>query len=591
MINIFHTIWYFFKPYKVHLLILCVLSLLVGVLEAANVAAVYPILSEAFDTAGQDSFVLSLIFDAAKLLPIDDPFISNCVIFLIIAALAFLANIAAINFRVRLGTRLVEENQRLLFNNLMRADYEYFVAHKQGDLIYNTASAPVSLSTVINVASQLIGLAILIISIVILLFSISWQGTLAVLFIGVIYYFFIRYLGRAISYRAGKGEVEASREGTVILNEAITGIKQIKAFAAVDSWIERFGRIMKERWYHSRRRTIWQQVPAPILMLLLYLVVGIIALVIKLLAPGNFMDLIPVFGTFAFAMFRLFPIIGSISGLTMQVIGVLPNVEIMNAMRNELSSAVPDAGKDFPSLNSEIRFEKVSFGYQGRSKSLEDITFTVNKGEMTAIVGRSGIGKTTIVNLVLGLYQPDKGEVTVDGVNLSEYRVSTWLEKVGFVDQDTFITNDTIRNNITFRSEKYTDEEIVEAAEFADAHGFISELPDGYNTLVGDKGLKLSAGQRQRIAVARAMIRKPQVLIFDEATNALDNISEAAVQRAINEISKEHTVIVIAHRLSSVINADKIIVLGDRKVIEQGTHEELLEKKGLYWELYNTDAE
>lgn len=581
----------FFCPHKWHVLVLCVLSLLVGVLEAANVAAVYPILSEAFDTGAQESFVLSLMFDAAGILPIDDPFIAYGVLFLVIAVLAFLANIAAINFRVRLGTRLVEENQKSIFNRLMRADYQYFVEHKQGDLIYNTASAPVSLSTVINVASQLIGLAILIISIMVLLFSISWQGTLAVLFVGVIYYYFIRYLGRAVSYRAGKGEVEATREGTVILNEAITGVKQIKAFAAVDGWIDRFNRIMKERWYHFRKRTVWQQVPAPILMLVLYLVVGIIAIAIKLLAPGDFMDLIPVFGTFAFAMFRLFPIIGNISNMTMQVIGVLPNVEIMNAMRNELSAGVPDAGKDFPALNSEIRFEKVSFGYKGRSRSLEDITFAIRKGEMTAIVGRSGIGKTTIVNLVLGLYQPDKGEITVDGVDLGEYKLSSWLEKVGFVDQDTFITNDTIRNNITFRSNSYSGEEIVEAARFADAHDFITEMPDGYDTLVGDKGLKLSAGQRQRIAVARAVIRKPELLIFDEATNALDNISEAAVQRAIEQISQNKTVIVIAHRLSTVIGADKIIVLGDRKVLEQGTHQELLDKKGMYWELYRSQVD
>ena len=590
MTNIISMIWSFFSPHKWHVLVLCVLSLLVGVLEAANVAAVYPILSEAFDTGAQDSFVLSLIFDAAKLLSIEDPFISYGVLFLIIAVLAFLANIAAINFRVRLGTRLVEENQKSLFDKLMKADYQYFVEHKQGELIYNTASAPVALSTVINVASQLIGLAILIISIIILLFSISWQGTLAVLFIGVIYYFFIRYLGRAISYRAGKGEVEASREGAVILNEAITGVKQIKAFAAVDSWVNRFNRIMKERWYHFRKRTVWQQVPTPILMLVLYLVVGTIALVIKLLAPGNFMDLIPAFGTFAFALFRLFPVIGNISNMTMQVIGVLPNVEIMNTMKDELSADVPDAGKDFSTLNSNIQFENVSFGYKERSRSLEDITFTINKGEMTAIVGRSGIGKTTIVNLILGLYQPDKGEVTVDGVNLGEYKLSTWLEKVGFVDQDTFIINDTVKNNITFRTNEYSEEQIIKAAQFADAHDFITELPDGYNTLVGDKGLKLSAGQRQRIAVARAVIREPELFIFDEATNALDNISEAAVQRAIEQISENRTVIVIAHRLSTIISVDKIIVLGDKKVIEQGTHEELIEKKGKYWELYRNQT-
>ncbi len=147
-----------------------------------------------------------------------------------------------------------------------------------------------------------------------------------------------------------------------------------------------------------------------------------------------------------------------------------------------------------------------------------------------------------------------------------------------------------MENNITFRSGGYSSEEVIKAAKYADAHGFITELPNGYDTFVGDKGMRLSGGQAQRIAVARAMIREPEVLIFDEATNNLDNISEAAVQKAIDEISKDHTVIVVAHRLSTIVNADKIIVLDDGRVVEQGTHEQLVENKGAYWKLYRSQT-
>ena len=176
--------------------------------------------------------------------------------------------------------------------------------------------------------------------------------------------------------------------------------------------------------------------------------------------------------------------------------------------------------------------------------------------------------------------------IEIDGTNIKDYRLGSWLRHVGFVSQDTFILNDTIKNNITFGSDKYSMEEVIEASRYADAHDFISGLPGGYETVVGDKGMSLSGGQAQRIAVARAMIMKPEILIFDEATNNLDNISEVAVQRAIEDISKDHTVIIIAHRLSTVENADKIIMLDKGRIAEQGSHQELLGKKGAYWTLH-----
>ncbi|GAI08786.1 unnamed protein product [marine sediment metagenome] len=192
--------------------------------------------------------------------------------------------------------------------------------------------------------------------------------------------------------------------------------------------------------------------------------------------------------------------------------------------------------------------------------------------------------------MLVRLFDVDKGEIKIDGVNLKRYKLSSWLNQVGFVSQDTFILNDTVENNITFGSDGYSREEVIKAAKYADAHSFITKLPNGYDTLVGDKGMRLSGGQAQRIAVARAMIREPEILIFDEATNNLDNISEVAVQKAIDEVSKDHTVIIIAHRLSTIVNADKILVLEDERVVEEGTHKELMEKRGAYWELYQSQV-
>ena len=589
--NSLRLIWFLVRPYKLQLLLLFVLSLLVGALEAANVAAIYPILSTAFAPGvEQENTILQLFRGIADLLPIANSFLAYCVVFLIIAFLAFAAKILSINYRAGFGARLVERNQAEIFDRVINADYQYFLAHKQGELIYNIWSAPPKLTVLVNSVTELASQIVLSISILVFLFSISWQGTLVVLMVGAVYYAITRWLGEKVTYTSAAGEMGAIREGMVILNEAISGIKQVKAFSAAEEWMSRFGGVMKERLRHLVRRSKWRQYPTPALMLVLYLAVGTIAVSVKLIATGNVLELVPVFGTFAFAIFRLFPILGTVGIFIMQIMGTLPNCEVVYAIRSEELTHIRDGSRKLPSFKSEIKFENVTFGYNRRSQILKNVSVTFPKGTTTAIVGRSGVGKTTAINLLLRLFEPTEGVIRVDGMDLREYKFSSWLGKIGYVSQDTFIFNDTVRNNIIFRSEGYPEQEIIEAATYADAHSFITELQEGYDTPVGDRGLKLSSGQGQRLAVARAMIRKPEILIFDEATNALDSISEASVQKAIDEISKDHTVIVIAHRLSSIINADNVIVLGDGRILEQGTHDELMKRKGAYWELYRSQS-
>ena len=585
-------VWFFLKPYKLHVVSLFILSLMAGVLETTAVATLYPILSSGLDIKlGQGNILFSLIDAIAAMLPAKDIFISYCIFLVLIAILTFVVKLITVFVRVRVVSDMVSKNKEKMFEKYMGAGYQYFIDHKQGELIYNTSIAPGSITALMTAVTTLLSDAVLVISMFVLLFSISWQGAMVAIFLAIGYYFITRYLGTRVSYFTGKGRAEAGTKEDIVLNEVISGIRQVKVFLTQHSWIRKFNSAVKQYWVLYRRDTVWLQIPPLSLVLFLYLAMGIMALVLRIQNPAGFIQLIPVFGTFGIALLRLLPLMSNSGTLMMQIMSSLPNCELVYSTLTGEYSYIQDGKRELTAFQSNISLENVSFSHKGRSKTLEDISITFEKGKTTAIVGPSGAGKTTIVDLLLRLFDPDKGEVKIDGVNLKEYKLSSWLNRIGFVSQDTFIFHDSAKNNITFGSDGYPDEEVIKAAKGANAHNFILEFPEGYDTIVGDRGMRLSGGQRQRIAIARAMVRKPEILILDEATSALDNVSETLVQEAINRVSKERTVIIVAHRLSTIINADKVVVLENGRVMEEGTHEELMKRREVYWNLYKSQKD
>lgn len=323
------------------------------------------------------------------------------------------------------------------------------------------------------------------------------------------------------------------------------------------------------------------------------LLLGILAITYKIVEASSFL-------VFLMALVQVYAPLKSISRGWNQIQESRGGVErVLEILRERPSIQDRDTAVTFPGLREEIRFEDVCFSYDELDPDIEipsdrevrlpvirNVSFSLGAGQVMGLVGPSGAGKSTVVDLVARFYDPQGGRVLVDGRDIREYRYTSYLEAIAIVSQEPFLFNTTIRENIRYGRESATDEEVEQAARIANAHGFIMEQPHGYETRIGDRGVLLSGGQRQRITIARAVLKNAQILIFDEATSSLDSEAEKEVQSAIENLMKERTSFVIAHRLSTIRRADKILVMDEGDVVESGRHEELLERRGRYYELW-----
>lgn len=289
-------------------------------------------------------------------------------------------------------------------------------------------------------------------------------------------------------------------------------------------------------------------------------------------------------------LFLIMRILGPISQINAARNRVVQHIYFLNMLDNFFKETTlkkqKSGDKEFKVIQNSITFDHVNFCYpQNKANVIDNLTMTIPAGKLTAVVGPSGAGKTTLISLLTRFYDVDKGSIKIDGENLNEFNIQKLREHTSIVSQDIFIFNDTVKNNISFALDNVTDEEIIMAAKLASAHEFINNMPEQYDTKLGDKGVRLSGGQKQRIAIARAILRKPTLLIMDEATSHLDTFTEKVIQDAVEELRVGRTVLVIAHRLSTIRKADKVIVLKNGSVAEEGQHDQLKQKKGIYWDM------
>ncbi len=579
---------YFYKPYAYQLVGISICGILFALFESINVAVAFPIVNSMLgpNSMQSGSRIVEYIQKAIQIIPIEDKFVAIFLLFLIVNLLLNLFQYFYETLTEISSYTIMKDFQKKIYKKIISSDYQYFLDNKQGKLMYSMITAPGQMIRVFLVAPKFIVEVLKLSLIVLVLFSISSKFTFGVLLIGIVFYFLTKVIAQKISYNTGKGRVVSGTEQNVLSTEAISGIRQIKVFLASNRWIDKFCKASDDFARLAAKDSLFHSLPRSVLSIIAISILCIAAIIMKVRAGSSFANFMPVICVYFYAFLRIIPSISLFGQMHMQFMGGLPYAETVYNELHTDSHRIKDGKKAIDSFDNSIRFVNLSFRYPGRQSTLKDINITFEKGKVTALVGPSGAGKSTVIDLIVRLYEPADGKILIDGYDMSSLSIYSWRKKIGFVSQDTFIFNSTIADNISFGLDNCSFDEIAEAARVANAHNFISALPEGYKTIVGDRGLKLSGGERQRIAIARAIIRNPEILIFDEATSSLDGTSERIVQGAIDAISKSRTVIMIAHRLSTVINADKIIVMDNGRIVEEGTHKVLMENKRLYWHLY-----
>ena len=483
---------------------------------------------------------------------------------------------------------LITEMRNRLYEHFNSLSLSYFNQNKSGELtsimINDVSNLRRALGTSFH---QIIVEPINLLAFIFLLFIISWKLALLSLIILPIAGFTILVIGRSIR-RKSKRTAAMIAGITNIITETLSSIRVVKAFAMEEYEVQRFFKETRQYFQLILRRAKLRLLASPItetlgvmMGVLLLWVGGIEVLSGKGLTPEDFLR-------FILLLFAMMDPLRKLSKVNVELQAGAASAERIFVILDTAPTIINKQNAEtIDTFEEKISFNNVSFRYESDDTVLQDISFEIEKGSVVALVGSSGAGKSTLADLIPRFYDVNQGSITIDEQNIQNITLNSLRSMMGIVTQETILFNDSIRANIAYGQKIINDEQVLAASKAANALEFINELPEGIDTVIGEKGVKLSGGQRQRLAIARAIMKNPPILILDEATSALDTESERLVQQALETLMADRTVLVIAHRLSTVTNADKIIVLDKGEIKEMGTHNELMEKEEYYSNLYN----
>jgi len=575
-------IWQALGPFKGKAMFLFAILLLAAVSEALGLGMIIPFLSVFVgeqSTADGGTYVELLNNGIDSVFGSEYRLLGVCLILFSLYILKNLMYIARIGYSMYFTNSLREYWTNSILTGYLSTSYSKIIAQKKGALINNLVPEPVYASKAIKFLAGFIAQAILALALIITMFMVNWPITLAVMIIASLIFVFVFKKTKKYSIAVGNERITLNQSIHTQAEEVLNGFRQVKLYSLEGKVAAAIRKDLNRVINITTKFTVIESLAIPVGETLV--IGGLIGtlIYIQYFTEMSVGAVLPTIGFFLIICYRLFRVLSNLFSQRMSLLSFMPSLKLVNSLINEDNGAADTQHHKRTTeatFDGDISFENISFSYPNSEQVLNSANMTVGKGQVTALIGKSGAGKSTLLDLLSGFYGNYDGRIMIGDTELREIDLQSWRSIVGFVSQDTFIFNTTVRENIMFGNSQATEEDVFVAAREASAYEFIMALPKGFDTMLGDRGMGISGGERQRIAIARALVRDPELLIFDEATSALDKESQKLIKEMIGRMKGKKTILIIAHSYSFVSNADQIFRVESGQITSLGSYKDFI---------------